>query len=422
MSDSLTVRLHGQRVGGLEISGPLRSPEDWQFTYDDAAAGVSPLGLSLSLPIRPAPYQGAVVRNWFANLLPEGSVKESVAARLRIPAADDFALLAAIGGECAGAVSIGAESDEANEDETDLEAVFYLAGDGAVEGSWALAGAPHRLSLAGAQDKLAVVREPDGGLRLPRGGELSTHILKPDSRSLHGLRELEALGLRLATHSGLKVIECELVNVGGRAALLLARYDRETLPDGSQLRVHQEDFCQALGYPSEMKYQSQGGPTLARCSALIRDELAFGPAARSQFLDWVAFCCLIGNADAHGKNLAILHGRQGELRLAPLYDLVPTIAFSEREIERTPALDIGNTRRIDQVDGTDWDLFARQTGFAPRMVRRRVQELAEQIIGALPAVLTELEHEGADVELLQRRAMHPITDNAKRILERLTQR
>lgn len=81
MSDALTVRLHGQRVGDLEISGPLQSPEDWQLTYDDAAAGVSPLGLSLSLPIRPAPHQGAVVRNWFANLLPEGPVKESVAGR-----------------------------------------------------------------------------------------------------------------------------------------------------------------------------------------------------------------------------------------------------------------------------------------------------------------------------------------------------
>lgn len=422
MSDSLTVRLHGQRIGELGISGPLRSPEDWQFAYDAEASAVSPLGLSLSLPVRPEPCQGAVVRNWFANLLPEGPVKESVAARLRISVADDFALLAAIGGECAGAVSIGADAEDADEDETDLEAVFYLAGDGAVEGAWALAGAPHRLSLAGAQDKLAVVREPDGRLRLPQRGELSTHILKPDSRSLHGLRELEALGLRLAAHAGLKVIGCELVNVGGRPALLLARYDRETLPDGTRLRVHQEDFCQALGYPSEMKYQSQGGPTLDRCSALIRDELAFGPAARSEFLDWVAFCSLIGNADAHGKNLAILHGRQGELRLAPLYDLVPTIAFSEREIERTPALDIGKALRIDQIEAADWDVFARQAGFAPRLVRRRVRELAEHIVGVLPAVLAELEQEGADAALLERRALQPIIGNAQRMLDRLTSR
>lgn len=147
-----------------------------------------------------------------------------------------------------------------------------------------------------------------------------------------------------------------------------------------------------------------------------------GPKASQHFLDWIVYSALIGNADAHGKNLAILHGRQGELRLAPLYDLVPTIAFSEREIERTPALDIGNALRIDQVEAADWDVFARQAGFAPRLVRRRVQELAERIFGVLPTVLAELEHEGADTVLLQRRAMQPITDNAQRMLERLAQR
>lgn len=422
MSETLPVRLHGKPIGELLLSGTLRSPEDWQFTYDGNAAEVATLGLSLSLPVRPEPYYGAVVRNWFANLLPEGRIKESVASRLRISPSDDFALLAAIGGECAGAVSIGTTTGTPAEDETDLETLFYLAGDGSVDGQWALAGAPHRLSLAGAQDKLAVIREPDGRLRLPNTDELSTHILKPDSRALRGLRELEALGLRLARHVGLHVIDCELVSVAGRQALLLARYDRAGTSEGAATRLHQEDLCQALGYPSEMKYQSQGGPTLAECAALIRTKAVMGPKASQHFLDWTVYSALIGNADAHGKNLAILHGRQGELRLAPFYDLVPTIAFSEREIERTPALDIGNAQHIDQVEAADWDLFARQAGFAPRLVRRRVQELAEQIVGVLPAVLAELEQEGADAALLERRALQPITDNAQRMLERLTQR
>lgn len=422
MSDTLPVRLHERLIGMLEISGPLRSPEDWRFTYDPDAAAVSTAGISLSMPIRSEAYEGAVVRNWFANLLPEGRVKVSIAQRLRIAPSDDFALLAAIGGECAGAVSIGTVAPAEPDDETDLETLFYLAGDGAVEGAWALAGAPHRLSLAGAQDKLAVVREPDGRLRLPRHNELSTHILKPDSRSLRGLRELEAFGLRLARHAGLNAIDCELVNVGGRKALLLARYDRDVRPDGTRQRLHQEDFCQALGYPSEMKYQSQGGPTLAACSALIRVESSMGPTARQRFLDWVAFCALIGNADAHGKNLAILHGRDAALGLAPFYDLVPTIAFSEREIDRTPALDIGKAVRIDRIDASDWDLFAQQTGYAPRFVRARLKNLAELIVATLPTALDELGREGADVDLLQRRAMNPILDNARHALDSLAKR
>jgi serine/threonine-protein kinase HipA len=418
MSQTLTVRLHGRPLGTLEMVGSLRSPEGWRFTYLDGLE--AQMGcLSLSMPIRSAPYEGAVVRNWFANLLPEGRIKEVIAKRLRIPPSDDFALLAAIGGECAGAVSIGQDSATAADDETDLETLFYLAGDGAIDGAWALAGAPHRLSLAGAQDKLAVVREPDGRLRLPRHDELSTHILKPDSSSLRGLRELEALGLRLAAHVGLNVIDCELANVGGRQALLLARYDRGANADGSPQRLHQEDFCQALGYPSEMKYQSQGGPTLAECAALIHTKASMGPKARQGFLDWVAFCALIGNADAHGKNLAILHGAQATFSLAPLYDLVPTIAFSEREIDRTPALAIGNAHHIDQVDASDWDVFAHQTGYAPRFVRRRVADLAERILVTLPAVLQALEREGADADLLRRRAIQPIEDNARQMLETL---
>lgn len=422
MSDSLPVRLHDRPIGVLEIAGPLHSPEDWRFTYDTDAATVSTAGLSLSMPLRSEAYEGAVVRNWFANLLPEGHVKESIAHRLRIPPLDDFALLAAIGGECAGAVSIGTVAPAVPGDETDLETIFYLAGDGAVDGSWALAGAPHRLSLAGAQDKLAVVRESDGRLRLPHYNELSTHILKPDSKSLRGLRELEALGLRLARHAGLNAIDCELVDVGGRRALLLARYDRSVDPDGTRHRMHQEDFCQALGYPSEMKYQSQGGPSLANCSALITRESSMGPVARQAFLDWVVFCALIGNADAHGKNLAILHGREGALSLAPLYDLVPTIAFSEREIDRTPALDIGKAARIDQVDTSDWDLFARQTGYAPRFVRARVKDLAERIAAKLPAVVDELGRDGADIDLLRRRAITPILNNVRHALDGLARK
>src|SRR3546814_16403075 len=113
---------------------------------------------------------GGVARNWFCNLLPEGAGRQAIVERLRIAPDDDFALLAAIGGECAGAVSLrvpGVAPDTADDGETDLETLLALQGDDGGEGSWALAGTPMRLSLAGAPDQLAVVLEADGGLRLP---------------------------------------------------------------------------------------------------------------------------------------------------------------------------------------------------------------------------------------------------------------
>ncbi|MDQ3510115.1 MAG: type II toxin-antitoxin system HipA family toxin [Pseudomonadota bacterium] len=419
MNDRLHVELFERPVGEVGISGSLRSPEDWTFAYEPQyLASPAPVSLSVGLPLRAEPFSGALVRNWFCNLLPEGPVREAIETRLRIPARDDFALLAAIGGECAGAVSIGQRScdgDPAPDEETDLETLLYLQGHDAGEGAWASLGTPHRLSLAGAQDKIAVVVEPDGRLRLPARNEFSTHILKPDSRRFRGLRDLEALGLALARAAGLDVCNAALVEVSGRNALLVERFDRAPGPDGTIDRLHQEDFCQALGYPAEMKYESQGGPTLARCSNLIR-QLALGPIALAGFLDWVVFNAVIGNADAHGKNLSMLCGPDGRRKLAPGYDLVPTIAIPESLIERSPALRIGNAARIDAIAAGDWRGFATQAGYAPRYVLDRVAATTTVVLDVLNATGGQVIANGANAARIER-ALRTIGANAERMRE-----
>ena len=415
MTERLEVELFGQSAGTLEISGPLRSPEDWAFTYHQAYVRAGAPALSVTMPVREAAWTGAVARNWFCNLLPEGAVRQAIVQRLRIPHDDDFDLLAAIGGECAGAVSLrvpGASSpDVADEGETDLEAVLFLQGDDGGEGSWALAGTPMRLSLAGAQDKLAVVAEADGRLRLPHRGEPSTHILKPDSRRFRGLRDAEALGLALARNVGLDVASARLVEVLDRPALLVERYDRVRAPDGTLQRLHQEDFCQALGYPDGLKYEAGGGPGLAACSALVR-KLALGPAAVQGLLDWVVFNALIGNADAHAKNLSLLCDRDGRRRLAPLYDLVPTIYLPESLVDRTPALRIGQAARIDQVGADDWAAFATAAGYRKPYVLDRVRSLADAIRGCLAEVGAGIMEQGGDPERVER-VMDAIANNIR---------
>lgn len=399
----LAVDLFGKPIGDVAVASALPVPEDWTFTYDpEYLRRPAPVALSVSLPLRVEPHAGARVRNWFCNLLPEGAVRESVAARLRIAPRDDFALLAAIGGECAGAVSVGtSDAGAAMQQGADLETVIDQQGEDAGEGAWALLGAPLRLSLAGAQDKIAVVAEADGRLRLPAITEPSTHILKPDSRRFRGLRDLEALGLALARAVGLDVPAATPVEVGGRKALLIERYDRRKDADGATQRLHQEDFCQALGYPAELKYESQGGPGLAACSTLIR-QLGIGPAAVQGLLDWVAFNVLIGNADAHAKNLALLCARDGRRRLAPFYDLVPTLVLPDTLADRAPALRIGNAVRIDAVDADHWRTFAREAGYAPRFVLQRVAELADRLLDRLHDTRDELVARGADDRRLER--------------------
>lgn len=401
----LAVALFGQRIGDVAVPGPLPRPEDWTFTYAAGyLGGPAPVALSVSLPPRADPYAGAAVRNWFCNLLPEGAVRESVAERLRIPPRDDFALLAAIGGECAGAVSVGpSEPSIAMPQDADLEPLVERLGEDAGEGTWALLGTPLRLSLAGAQDKIAVVVEPDGRLRLPAIAEPSTHILKPDSRRFRGLRDFEALGLALAQAVGLDVPAATPVEVAGHAALLVERYDRRKDVDGIAQRLHQEDFCQALGYPAELKYEGQGGPGLAACSTLLR-RLGIGPAAVQGLLDWVAFNVLIGNVDAHAKNLALLCGRDGRRRLAPFYDLVPTLVLPETLVDRAPALRIGNAARVDAVAADDWRTFAREAGYAPRFVLQRVAGLADRLLDRLHETCGGLVERGVDERRLERAA------------------
>ncbi|TMN24162.1 type II toxin-antitoxin system HipA family toxin [Pseudoxanthomonas sp. X-1] len=421
MSNRLEVELFGRPAGTIAISGPLRSPEDWTFAYrEDYLASANPVALSVSLPLRREPHAGAAVRNWFCNLLPEGAVREAVVARLRIPDRDDFALLAAIGGECAGAVSIrtpDAAPVRLQDEETDLETLLYLQGEDAGEGSWALVGTPLRLSLAGAQDKIAVIVEPDGRLRLPRLGESSTHILKPDSRRFRGLRDLEALGLTLARAIGLDAAYVVPIEVANRPALLIERYDRKTDPEGDTQRLHQEDFCQALGYPSELKYEVQGGPGLLACSRLVR-QLGLGPIAVQGLLDWVAFNALIGNADAHAKNLALLCDNNGRRQLAPFYDLVPTLALPESLIDRTPALRIGEARRIDDISADDWRAFASQAGYGSRFVLRRVVELADATLNHLSTSAASIvQHGGGEARV--KRAAHTIAENARRTRDRI---
>jgi serine/threonine-protein kinase HipA len=397
MNEALEILLFDRPVGELSISGG-QGPEDWCFIYrPDYLAASSPAPLSVALPLQADSYRGAAVRNWFCNLLPEGGVRAAITTRLRIPPGDDFALLGAIGGECAGAVSVQSPGPRAGfpaGEPGDLETLLQLQGDDAGEGAWALLGTPLRLSLAGAQDKIAVIVARDGRLRLPGPGELSTHILKPDSRRFRGLRDLEALGLALARTIGLSAAASRPVDVGGRPALLIERYDRVT--ESSQIqRLHQEDFCQVLGYPGEMKYESQGGPGLARCSALIR-QLGLGPAAVQGLLDWVVFNALIGNADAHAKNLALLCDRRGHRRLAPLYDLVPTVVVPESLVERAPALRIGAAARIEAITATDWRAFAAQAQYAPRFVLNRVVDMADALLACLNAVGEQLIEQGCD--------------------------
>lgn len=400
---ALDVFLHGMPVGQLDRPTPER-PRALVFRYgEDYLANGQAVALSHSLPLQPEPFADARARNWFAGLLPEAAARESVARNLRLDVLDDYALLAAIGGECAGAVELWLPG--ARPIPRELVPAPPIA-PGQIE-DWirarprapllAQAGVL-RLSLAGAHDKMALVVEPDGTMRLPAGASPSTHLLKISSDEFPNLVIREALGLALARRAGLTVVDARLW-FAPSPCLLVRRYDRVRRSDGLVERVHQEDLCQAMGLAPEAKYQDHGGPDAATCLRFLRDELRIGARGLDAFVHWLAFNVAIGNADAHAKNLSVLRALDGHVALAPLYDLVPTGLYPG--LGRALAMNIGAATDIDLVVGADWEQFAERAGLQPRYARKRARETAAATLAVLDAAVAELQATGAPGALLQ---------------------
>lgn len=377
----LIVYLHGRAVGTLDQdeSGLLI------FQYSESwLAAPDAVPLSRSLPLQAEPFRGKQARPFFAGILPDEGPRQQIAAILGVSQANDFALLERIGGECAGAVSLLPEDvpfPPATErrihwlEENALrEIVAELPNRPLLAGREGI-----RLSLAGAQTKLPVVVDGDA-IGLPLGNTPSTHILKPQPQRFPGLVTNEAFCMTVARAIGLNVPAIATRTIGSTPCILVQRYDRTVRPDGTIERIHQEDFCQALGIPPERKYQQEGGPLVRDCIALLRDWSTAPILDIRSFVDGLILNVLIGNADAHGKNYSLLY-RDRERRLAPLYDLVCTVAWPE--LSTTPAMKIGRSKSIEAITAAHWQKMAEETRLGWPMLRSRIAELAQKMIVVL---------------------------------------
>ena len=391
MRRKLDVYLHHHLVGKLVQDA------HGQITFDSAETWLkdpAAIALSHSLPLTKKHFNRNECLGFFAGILPEESKREIVAKNLGISARNDYAMLERIGGECAGAVTFLPAGTELPKREDNYRALTnkklaeilkalprrpLLAGDAGV-----------RLSLAGAQDKIAV-HVSGNKISIPLGASPSTHILKPAFERFDGVVFNVALCMKLARAIGMNAAGVETGQVEGIDYLLVERYDRtrsSNAPDAPQTlkREHQEDFCQALGIVPENKYQAEGGPSLKQCFALVRDATSAPVIELQVLLDAVIFNFLIGNHDAHGKNFSFLY-TGGQTRLAPLYDLLSTSYYSE--LSPKMAMKIGGEYSSAKINSKHFEQLAEEAGLAKPMVRRRVPELAELILSTMPAVVTD---------------------------------
>jgi serine/threonine-protein kinase HipA len=385
---------------GRNLVGKLTQDEEGRMRFKYLEAWLeNPLVLPLShsLPLRKETFKRRECQGFFGGILPEETNRKIVAKNLGISDENEFAMLELIGGECAGAVVFLPEGQPlAFQEEAayrqlspdqlaailkQLPARPLLAGEDGV-----------RLSLAGAQVKLAVRIDPDG-ISLPLGESPSTHILKPAVDHFPGVVFNEAFCMRLAKASGLPAADVETGTAGGIDYLLVERYDRRRVdmpgqPNASILeRLHQEDFCQAMGIPSVKKYETEGGPSLMQCFALVREVSRTPVVDLRRLLDAVIFNCLVGNHDAHGKNFSFIHGsgaEAGQSRLAPLYDVVCTVYYPG--LSTKMAMKLGGESRSERLTLAHFERLAVEAELSKPMVRQRVRELADTVLANLPGV------------------------------------
>ncbi len=374
MSQVLDVYLSTNHVGKLHLDDERR----FVFKYQpDWVANHQSQPLSLSLPVRTEPYHDTRAQPFFSNLLPEAEIRHVIAKSLGLSEHNDFALLEAIGGECAGAVSIFPEgtilptkSDYKKLDDEALnQLIAHLPAQPMMAGEQDI-----RLSLAGAQNKLPVFYE-DNQISIPTGVAASSHILKPPMQHYPNTVENEYFCMQLAKRIGLNVPETQILHKAV-PLYLITRYDRIRNQQGDLIRLSQEDFCQAMAISPNNKYEKEGGPSLKACFDLVRNDSIQPSKDLNELLNWVVFNSLIGNADAHGKNISLMLTPAGPL-LAPFYDLLSTAIYPN--LAQKMAMKIGGEDRPDWIIARRWEQFSKDTGIKFKLVKQRCLNMAHTL-------------------------------------------
>ena len=389
MKKQLSVFLHDIFVGYLFFEqGKLF------FSYDkDYLQLPSARPISTTMPLSEEIYTHNMVAPYFSGLLPDEGVRYRLAKYLQISEKNIFGLLEAIGGECAGAVSI--RSNEAQK-LNNVSNYIILDDQEALDVMHSLENRPFlvgqddiRISAAGAQCKL-MIGFVDGKIAIPKGSTPSTHIIKPNIPGFNDTVFNEYFCMTLAKRIGLLTPNVQIFKIKDTAFYVVERYDR-TIHDGHVSRLHQEDFCQILNVPPEIKYENEGGPTITDCFSVIDKFIQSGrmPGVdKLRLLKLVIFNFLIGNTDAHGKNFSIVYHKNG-VSLSPCYDLLSTVIYSSSKKVKM-AMKIGGEYQLQLIQSRHWQKLANQIGFKESFVFQQINKMVGDITKELPYLMANM--------------------------------
>jgi len=382
MDKQLLVFLYDHHAGYLMDIGNAQI----EFKYDQAYLTEVATPISHSLPLQSEAFNDIQCRAFFAGLLPDDTQLEALARYLKVSKNNVFKLLTEVGEECAGAVSlkhIEKNSGDLNQTksrepitENELENILQSTDLKPMIGG----NEKIRLSLAGAQSKIAIIIEgvEDADKKsffYSSPENPSTHILKPPSKNIDGLVHNEHYCMKLAESIGIEVPQTSVLKIGDTHVYQVERYDRN-IDKGYMERIHQEDFCQALGVSPENKYEAEGGPNIQDCIQLIYDKSNTPARDYQRLLERVIFNYLIGNNDAHAKNFSLLY-RDSTTYLAPAYDLVCTAVYPE--LNAKMAMKIGGRYKPDDLQRRHWERLVPETSSAKNNLKKHVIKICNKL-------------------------------------------
>ncbi len=413
--NQLSVRLHGEPVGILEQTPIGKMTFSYFYQEQNSRA------ISVGMPVREQPYDELPCEAFFGGLLPESDIaKKIIGKKYGISHHNPFALLKAIGYDCAGAISFHLLDDPIVPRHTFPLEGKIISEESLYDHIKALPQQPLflgfkelRLSLAGVQDKAAICLI-DNQIALPENGCPTTHILKPTNLGLPGIVENEYFCLKIAKQIGLAVPQVEIRQVKDISYLLIERYDRH-LQNNEIARIHQEDFCQALGIISTKKYQNEGGPGLKQCFDLLQKTTPLA-ANRNMLAAGVVFNFLIGNMDAHGKNFSLLHEAPSRIALAPFYDMLCTLVYPD--LTSKMAMKIGSKYENDEVYARDWETFCQQINYDYSALKQLIHAQADALLKAAAQEKQYFINRKRDITLIDK-LMRVIEKQIARTLQRM---
>ena len=400
----------GARVGAIEYDS---LEEQFSFEYDPQwlkSEGAYPL--SPHLPLQGAPASSSTVRRFIENLLPEGRALDIVSITHQVSKNNVFGLIRELGRETSGALTFLSEgvlpqSQAASRREINREELKRRI-DERAQMPFSVWDGRVRMSIAGYQDKLPVYREEDR-IYLVEEPLASTHILKPEPAEtrLPMLVANEHYCMCLAQRLGLPAAQVAILRLPD-PLLVVERFDRLPMP-GRVRRIHIIDACQALDLPVAYKYERNFGSGVD--VRHIRDGVSFErlfsvsgyttrkAVALQTLARWAIFQYLIGNTDAHGKNVSFFSRPDG-LAVAPFYDLVSAVQYEGLDHEL--AMAYGDEFKLDEVSPFAWADFAKRTGLERSFLAREMARMARAAQAAALVQANEPDYEGKERDFILR--------------------